>query len=388
MMIKVTLFKRDGRKHYEVQWVDPITGKKRTRTTGETIKRKAERFAGQLQIELESETDSIAIPWDEFRERYEDEVLSELAIKTARKRRGTMNLLEHYIKPASPMVLDNKQIAKFRSKLRSRDISNFTLKSHLSILRTILKWAFQHKMIESLPHIDMPKTSKGMKGRPITQEEFDRIIKAVPKIIKTETLDSWLWLLHGLWWSGLRLTEALNLHWIDDSLVSVDLESEYPVFRFQPEGQKNRKAELIPMAPEFAEMLQSIPMEKRRSYVFEPAPQDGKIIRLSEDRIGKLISQFGKEAGVKVSDKHGRVKFASAHDFRRSFGMRWSKRVSKDNLKIMMRHRSIATTEEFYLEEDVNEVAASVWHGFANISLTSDISNSSNPFQKNNKNLQ
>ena len=59
----------------------------------------------------------------------------------------------------------------------------------------------------------MPKRVKGakvMRGRPITGEEFDRLIKAVPKVVENAAAKSWEFYLRGLWTSGLRLSESLR----------------------------------------------------------------------------------------------------------------------------------------------------------------------------------
>ena len=68
-----------------------------------------------------------------------------------------------------------------------------------------------------------------------------------------------------------------------------------------------------------------------------------------------IITAIGKKAGVKVrskikskvdpaTGKRGPVeviKFASAHDLRRSFGERWAERVLPKVLMELMRHESI-----------------------------------------------
>jgi len=48
--------------------------------------------------------------------------------------------------------------------------------------------------------------------------------------------------------------------------------------------------------------------------------------------------------------------FAGAHSLRRSFGTRWASRVKPAVLQKMMRHASIQTTLEYYVELDTDEV--------------------------------
>ncbi len=58
-----------------------------------------------------------------------------------------------------------------------------------------------------------------------------------------------------------------------------------------------------------------------------------------------------------TSDKTGEPQYAAAHDFRRAFGDRWSKRVMPAVLKQLMRHSSIHTTVAYYITGDAQETA-------------------------------
>ncbi|MBL4884112.1 MAG: site-specific integrase [Planctomycetaceae bacterium] len=71
------------------------------------------------------------------------------------------------------------------------------------------------------------------------------------------------------------------------------------------------------------------------------------------DKLRKLIAKMGKAAGIKVAaTTTGKLKYASAHDLRRAFGLRWSKLIMPAELKELMRHREISTTMQFYVGED------------------------------------
>src|SRR6185436_4522323 len=73
---------------------------------------------------------------------------------------------------------------------------------------------------------------------------------------------SWEHLLRGLWWSGLRLGEALELHWTDETKPRVDMTCRHPMLRMPAESEKGNKDRLLPLAPEFATFLETIPPEK------------------------------------------------------------------------------------------------------------------------------
>lgn len=52
-----------------------------------------------------------------------------------------------------------------------------------------------------------------MKGRAITAEEFERMVAAVPGVVGEKDAPHWRHYLRGLWASGLRLGESLDLWW-------------------------------------------------------------------------------------------------------------------------------------------------------------------------------
>ena len=49
-----------------------------------------------------------------------------------------------------------------------------------------------------------------MKGRPIVGEEHERMLAAVPKVVPADQVAIVAAVPDGLWWSGLRLSEALG----------------------------------------------------------------------------------------------------------------------------------------------------------------------------------
>ena len=77
-----------------------------------------------------------------------------------------------------------------------------------------------------------------------------------------------------------------------------------------------------------------------------------------------IVAQIGTTAGVRTGA--GEKDFASAHDLRRAFGVRWSKRVMPAVLCKLMRHASMQTTMDFYNVEDAEQTADAVWDAFAN----------------------
>jgi len=201
-----------------------------------------------------------------------------------------------------------------------------------------------------------------MKGRPITREEFERMLDKVVQVVGSEAARSWTMLLEGLWLSGLRLEESLELWWDRDDRLQVVMDGRHPLLRIPKELEKGNKDRLLPMAPEFAEYLEKIPEVERVGRVFKPMAKIVRGQRLTRDRVSRLISAIGKAANVKVHTyPSGKVKFASAHDLRRSFGERWSSRVMPPILQQLMRHESVETTLKFYVGRNAQQTASILW---------------------------
>lgn len=134
--------------------------------------------------------------------------------------------------------------------------------------------------------------------------------------------------------------------------------SPVPSVFFERIGKK-RKTMVYPVVDDFADFLKSIPEDARTGHVFSPFRVTGAVSR-RVDTVSNWIVAIGKEAGVKVDDRDGKTKFASAHDLRRAFGTRWAKIVPPGILKELMRHTSIETTMKFYVNIAAKETLAKV----------------------------
>jgi len=155
----------------------------------------------------------------------------------------------------------------------------------------------------------------------------------------------------------------MKLHWTDPSqLCVVDLDKTHPMLLIPGEHEKGNQDRILPMAPEFAEILRAVPSRHRVGYVFDPLQLRERYgNRLTAHRVGIVTSRIGKAANVKVDTKKGQVKYASAHDLRRSFGARWAMRVMPPVLQELMRHETIQTTMRYYVGRNARTTAAALW---------------------------
>ncbi len=291
-----------------------------------------------------------ATTWPEFRALYFANVIPGMAENTRLKLSSLFDTFERLAHPNKLSDLSGQHISDFIAARRRRSIRDTTIRGDLGHLRSAFNWMIRHKLIAEVPQIDIPKRAKSqkvMKGRPITQDEFDKILAQTSDL-------SWQWLLRGLWASGLRLGEALSLRWKPGLGMNVDFSRRRPMLRIPANSEKGNTERLLPIAPEFAKMLEEVPEQWRVGRIF-------RVKYHSQETISTFISELGKAAGVEVHREPGRIKYASAHDFRRSFGERWAAKVMPAILMAMMRHEKIETTLRFYVGQNADATAEAIW---------------------------
>lgn len=127
--------------------------------------------------------------------------------------------------------------------------------------------------LQSPPRIRRIKVAKfkAMKGRPLTSEEFEQLLKAAETVVGVEAAASWKNILRGLWESGSRLNELMHVSW-DNPLMIVPLwrEGRHPVLHIPHSMQKKATEESIPLLPWFEQLLLQTPAAERSSWVFNP----------------------------------------------------------------------------------------------------------------------
>lgn len=246
--------------------------------------------------------------------------------------------------------LDAAWLGRFAADLRAWNCTEKTIDGYLSHLRAALQWAVDQGMLGKVPKIKHMVRARGVrgKGRAITAEEFERMLMMVPavttgklkpsrtslicKVARTEIQgdeseargrlrewdeaaekihESWRFYLRGLWWSGLRLGESLELWWDRDDQLCVDLSGKRPMLRIPAELEKGNRDRTLPISPEFAALLESVPPENRTGRIFNPQRRLHGGERLSNDRVTRLVGKIGEKANVKVwtHPKTGKVKF-------------------------------------------------------------------------------
>lgn len=207
----------------------------------------------------------------------------------------------------------------------------------------------------TISRLKRAKNSKVMKGRRITEAEFKAMLDATESVVGVGAAASWRYYLVGLWASGLKLAESLDLYWDDASKLCVVFEEGDVMLRVPAEMEKGHKDRLLPVAPEFADFLLAVPMADRRDRVFNLKARKARGDRLTADHVTRVVSKIGRIAGVIVDPRTSKP--ATAHDLRRSFGERWARRVMPQVLMELMRHESIETTLRYYVDKNAQRTS-------------------------------
>ena len=238
-----------------IRYVDPETGRTLQRSTGTDKKKDAEEGSlGEFRADLLS--GRYAGPanslWTTFREKYEADVLSGLAPMTLKKADTVLDAVERILNPKKLGDLTASRISTFVSELREGGRSESTIASYLAHLRAALSWAVSVKLLAVVPKFKKPKRAKLLKkpkGRAPTEEEFKKILQVVAEVVGSKRAASWQLPHEGLWWSGLRLGEALELWWDRDDKLCIDLTQGRPLLRIPAELEKGHQDRLAANCP-------------------------------------------------------------------------------------------------------------------------------------------
>lgn len=352
MKLRVYVRTATGNRTHQLFFDDPHTGKRHTKSSQTRNMREALRAAARWESELNKLGYAGSILWPLFRQRFEDEKLAGLRLKTRQCYSSALNKLETIVGETTELDQVNAQLlSELQSNMRREGLTESTIATHLRHIRSALNWGVSMGYLAKAPAVAMPKPEgkRLARGRALTWQEVVRFIHAAD--VMGDDAQSWKLLIRGLYLSGLRLQEALRLSW-NEPPVQLDLTGgKRPRIIWHASGQKSNKDEVTPITPKFAQFLNKL---TPNGLVLAPKIRGRPI---SYDRTVKGMVEFGKLAGIKTVEG----KTASAHDFRRSFGQYWAKRLKPLQLKKIMRHSSMETTLKYYVDLEFDDVAEDLW---------------------------
>ena len=119
----------------------------------------------------------------------------------------------------------NKSDGKKRGAIE-RPRSPHTVNSMMATVLPFFEHCATHGWCPEIKRLKKIKADDPMKGRPITGEEFDRLIEATPLVVGKGSAASWVFTLQVLWESAFRVQDVMDFSWDDQNytLSGVDIE--------------------------------------------------------------------------------------------------------------------------------------------------------------------
>jgi integrase len=201
----------------------------------------------------------------------------------------------------------------------------------LQFLKTALRWAVDQGMMVKYPKFPKATPDKRL-PQPVPVGSFERSYAKAEGDAQMQA-----YLLTG-WLAGLRLMEAYNLEWEEtEDAPYVDLARN----RIVLPGKivKDKVDQWDPLDPALREALLALPRHSKKVFRFistrtkQPLDMSG---------ISDRVTDLAKKAGVRLT----------MHTLRKGFGCRYAGKVPAQVLQKLMRHRSIRTTMDYYVNVD------------------------------------
>ncbi|GAG01959.1 unnamed protein product, partial [marine sediment metagenome] len=173
--------------------------------------------------------------------------------------------------------LQDRLLAGDESRLDSR--APTTVDSVLRAVMAFTRYCRAHGWVSEVPILPKLATDDVMKGRPISQDEFDAMLDAVPAVVGEEIAPSWQFTLKVLWESTFRVGDMMDFSWDDERRIHPvwpNRPNHRPTLMIPP-TQKNGKVQEIPMLPGLRDLLEGIPKRERHGWVANPEPIDCQI---------------------------------------------------------------------------------------------------------------
>jgi integrase len=322
-----------------LQWHDPDTGKRKSKSAESCNPIDVERRRAALEYELNHGMyrEASNMPWERFRALFEAEHVTALRPNTRENYEAMFNAFERLCKPGALRSVTERTISQYAAALRSEPgrakgttgQAPATIRQRLQLLKTALAWAVGQRLLPEMPRFPSVKVPK-KRPQPIPAESFERLVQKAPdNHLRAYLLCGWL--------GGLRLAEAAALEWEpSDKAPYLDLAGDRIVF--PAEFAKAVEDQWVPLDPALREALEALPRHGRK--VFRFVAKDGHPVCLNA--IGERVMRLAKKAGVKLT----------MHSLRKGFGCRYAGKVPAQVLQRLMRHSNVSLTMAYYANVD------------------------------------
>ena len=317
----------------QLQWTDPASGRRKTRSAGTADPAEAERKRADLEYELTHRLDAAGRPrvtWEQFREAFEREYLAGLRPATGTVYGALFGHVERILDPTDLDELTTRAVSLLVAGLRQTKGKGGTMQPSsirvfLKNLHAALSWARRQGMIAAMPDVPEIKVPR-RKPRPVAPEHYTRLFLAAA--------DPYLRAFVGCGWlAGLRRTEAQQLQWEPSERVPW-LDPERRRLWIPAAFAKAVEDQWVPLDPELEKLLCSLP-RSHAPFVFpwhSVTPQEA----------GRRVIALARKAGVPLTMR----------SLRRGFVTRYAETQPAQVVQRLARHADIKTTMDYYANVD------------------------------------
>jgi len=144
-------------------YFDPVSGRKKAKSSGTTDWREAERAAGQLEEELRAGryAPPSKVTWGQCVERYTQEKLSAFRPKSRQSALESLGKPDRLFSPDKLAKVNAALLSRFQAELRKAGAKETTIAHHLRHVKAALRWAERQGMLAKAPAAEMPKAARG-----------------------------------------------------------------------------------------------------------------------------------------------------------------------------------------------------------------------------------
>jgi integrase len=335
--INVWVQRRPDRATLCLQWFDPETGKRKSKSAETADPEEAEARRVDLESDLNNGRyqEASRMGWEGFRELFEAEYLPGVRPLTAKKYREVFDVFESLVRPGKVRAVTERTLSAFLAAMRQRKVRGRvgmapgTMRVYLQLLHTALSWGVDQGFLPKCPKFPAVKVPR-RKPQPVPVESFERLLAKAPE-------GDWRALLLTAWLAGLRVGEAYALVWEPgEEAPWVDLASDR--IRLPAKFAKADEDQWVPIDPALRPILEA--RLGLGGKVFNLRARDGHPLALSS--VSDHVIRLARRAGVRLT----------MHALRRGFGCRYAGKVPAQVLQRLMRHSDIRTTMAYYANVD------------------------------------
>jgi integrase len=323
---------RGDRPYLSLEWHDPATHKRKSKSAETNNPLDAEKARADLEYELNHglHRDTSGMSWERFRELFEDEYITFRRPSTRGNYSAAFDGFETLCAPRALRGVNERTASAFAAAMQKAGLAPGTIRQRLTLLRTALRWALGQKIIGEVPRFPAIRIPR-KRPQAVPLESFERLLDKAPDAnMRAFLLTGWL--------AGLRLTEAAALEW-EPTETAPYLDPAAGRIVLPAELVKGAEDQWVPLDPELWDVLSRLPRHGKKVFRFVDE-RDGH--PLGRTGIGERVIRLARRAGVKLTMR----------TLRRGFGCRYAGRVPAQVLQKLMRHASVTTTMTYYANVD------------------------------------